>query len=251
MTIINSFDNESQAILKASYIHKKAEIKIDTCIITFSRKIIKSLLRENIIEEIKDIKIGNDNGIYPIYLVKGSEIVIYLSPIGAPMTVAFLEEIKVILDIKNIISFGTCGVLEEIEEGKIIVVNKAYRDEGTNYHYKKASDYIDIKNSEKVRRIFDKLSIDYVEGKTWTTDAIYRETENNKNKRLEEGCIAVEMEVSAIQALSDYYNIEYYNFLYSADSLAGDSWNKRILGRFSNDDNLKYFFLALEIERNL
>lgn len=50
-------------------------------------------------------------------------------------------------------------------------------------------------------QFFDELGINYVEGKTCTTDAFYRETEHNREKRVAEGCLCVEMECSAAQAV--------------------------------------------------
>jgi uridine phosphorylase len=93
-----------------------------------------------------------------------------------------------------------CGSLSnELTSGKFIVPTESYRDEGFSYHYQKPSDYIKITNSEEVSRQFDVLSIPYVNGRTWTTDAIYRETEGNVARRKSDGCISVEMESAGLQ----------------------------------------------------
>ena len=59
----------------------------------------------------------------------------------------------------------------------------------------------------------------YILSKNWTTDAFYRETENNIAKRKADGCISVEMECSAMQAVCDFRGLELYYFLTSADLL--------------------------------
>ena len=82
-----------------------------------------------------------------------------------------------------------------------MVPTEAYRDEGTSYHYAPASDYITVKNSEKVAEFMELAGLPYVKGKTWTTDAVYRETRGNFDKRKNDGCISVEMECAAIQAI--------------------------------------------------
>ena len=86
----------------------------------------------------------------------------------------------------------------------------------TSYHYVKASDYMEISNYKIVSEYLDILNIEYVLGRTWTTDAFYRETKGNFLKRKLEGCIAVEMEVSACQAVANFRGYQLYNFLYRA-----------------------------------
>ena len=81
--------------------------------------------------------------------------------------------------------------------GRVMIPTKAYRDEGTSYHYAPASDYIGIKNCGIVREFMEKNHIPYVMGRTWTTGAFYRETVRNFEKHKAGGCISVEMEGSA------------------------------------------------------
>ena len=84
-----------------------------------------------------------------------------------------------------------------------MIPTEAYRDEGTSYHYAPASDYIGIKNCGIVREFMEKNHIPYVMGRTWTTGAFYRETVRNFEKHKAGGCISVEMEGSAAQAVYD------------------------------------------------
>ena len=46
-----------------------------------------------------------------------------------------------------------------------MVPTEAYRDEGTSYHYAPASDYITVKNSEKVAEFMELAGLPYVKGK--------------------------------------------------------------------------------------
>ena len=138
----------------------------------------------------------------------------------------------------------------DIAEGKLIVIDEAYRDEGTSYHYIQASDYIKIKTANSLTKILDELEIEYVVGKSWTTDAFYRETEKNKTKRVKEGCICVEMECSALQAVCDFRGLELYHFVYTADSLDG-TWSRRILGHLELDHRIAYFALAKQISERI
>ena len=45
-------------------------------------------------------------------------------------------------------------------------------------------------------------------------------------RRRNEGCVAVEMEFSACQAVCDYEGIDLYAFLYRADNVDSDTWKK-------------------------
>ena len=73
----------------------------------------------------------------------------------------------------------------------------------------------------------EKNGIPYVEGKTWTTDAFYRETLDNFEKRKREGCISVEMECAAVQALCDFRGLELYAFFTGGDLLDAPKWTER------------------------
>ena len=67
--------------------------------------------------------------------------------------------------------------------------------------------------------------------------------------RKQEGCIAVEMEVSACQAVCDFRGYEFYDFLYTADNLDSSQWDEGILSNISLDERLRHFFIALEIAK--
>ena len=81
---------------------------------------------------------------------------------------------------KVFIVFGTCGVLDcSISHSRIILPTKAVRDEGTSYHYRVSTDEVTllIKESTFMKRTFANRKIPFIEATTWTTDALYRETE--------------------------------------------------------------------------
>lgn len=152
------------------------------------------------------------------------------------------------MDIKNVVMYGTAGVLDQdIAAKKIIVPTKAYRDEGASYHYIPASDFVDIKNHALVSSLLKKAQVDFIEGYTWTTDAFYRETQAIFEERKKQGCLCVEMEISAVQAFANLRGIELYTFVYGADSLDHSGWNQRVLGNLSVDERMDYFMVAKHI----
>ena len=109
-----------------------------------------------------------------------------------------------------------------------MVPTEAYRDEGTSYHYASPSDYIRIRNADVVAACMRENRIPYVLGKTWTTDGFYRETCNNFEKRKADGCISVEMEGAAIQAVCDFRGFHVYMFFTSGDLLDAPEWDARM-----------------------
>lgn len=149
---------------------------------------------------------------------------------GAPTAVGCLEDSRKIIDTNNYIVFGGSGCLnKEIARGKFMIPTEAYRDEGTSYHYVNAADYIEIKNANKVAEFMNYKKFPYVLGKTWTTDSFYRETEGNIEKRKNDGCISVEMECSAFQAVCDFRDVNLFYFLSSGDLLDAPEWDRRIV----------------------
>lgn len=247
--ITDSFDIKSNAIIGPENLYGERAKICDICIITYSSEMCNKILEEFKCKEVAAIH--SANGANPIYLLeyKGIKIAFYVTMIGSSAAGACLEEARCLIGAKKYIMFGTSGSLDSaICEGKVIVPTAAYRDEGTSYHYAEPSDYIEIKNHKIVADFLKKNKIPYVEGKTWTTDGFYRETENNMKKRKSEGCIAVEMECSAIQAICDFRKLELYDFLISGDLLDSSEWEERILGGEEEiNHQLKNFCIALEL----
>ena len=228
MSIIDTFDSKSQEIILAK--------QTTTAIENFPKKVI-AVFTENFVDYViktyspKIITTLKACSLVPVYSFdyNGEEIAFYKTPIGAPATVGVLEQIFA-LGGEKVLFFGSCGALDkDIVSGKLIVPTMAYRDEGTSYHYAPPSDYIEVKSSQKLTEVLDKLNIKYTTTKTWTTDAFFRETYNNMQKRKNDGCKVVEMECSAIMATADFRNKNVYQFLYTADQLDGQTWDERIL----------------------
>ena len=91
----------------------------------------------------------------------------------------------------------------------------------------------------------------YVKGKTWTTDAVHRETRGNFEKRKADGCISVEMECAAIQAMCDYRELNAYFFFTCGDLLDAPKWDERMkknqVKHTQHDSG--HFDIALELAR--
>ena len=224
--ITDSFDNLSPAII--NLVRKENAPAVDACIVTFSHEIEKFAAELYAKEEIASLWCAS--GRTPVYLIElnGKRFAFYRTYVGAPVTAALMEDLTAELQCTRFVLFGGAGCLNrEIAHGKVMVPTAAYRDEGTSYHYAPAADYITIRNAETVAGCMEANGIPYVLGKTWTTDAFYRETRNNFEKRKAEGCISVEMECAGVQAMCDFRGLELYPFFTSGDLLDAPEWDDR------------------------
>ena len=248
--ITESFDNRTEEIIKV-WRNENAE-KVDACLLTFSNEILQSVLEQYDCRKIGDLY--SSNGAKPVYgfTFEGKQFAVYMSFVGAPGCVADMEDTLSILRTDRFVVFGGSGCLnKEIARGKVMVPTEAYRDEGTSYHYAPASDYIPVKNSDKVAAFMEQAGLPFVQGKTWTTDAVHRETRGNFEKRKNEGCISVEMECAAVQAMCDFRGLDVYFFFTSGDLLDAPKWDARM--RAAQKKNTQHdpghFEIALELAR--
>lgn len=246
--IINSFDDKSKAIINPK-LNDNSPI-VDACIVTFSHIIEKYVLEHYECQKIGEFKFVT--GITPIYQIeyKDKKIAFYKTYVGSPACVGTIEDTLSVIRTNKYIVFGGAGCLDkEIAHGKIMIPSEAYRDEGTSYHYVEASDYIKIKNTNKVAEFMKAKGYPYIIGKTWTTDSFYRETINNFEARKKDGCISVEMECSALQAMCDFRNLEFYTFFNSGDLLDAPEWDERHkAGEYAGTQHdARYFEIALEL----
>ena len=251
--ITQSFDPVSPEIVRAADTIRAEEkalaapFPIRSFLIVFSGALIRMLLEDGLIEPLDErLTIGSAAFKNPIYRIRGTRIGIVLSGIGAPMAVAIIEELLELFPCRRFLVFGSSGALTDLPEGRVIVPTEAYRDEGCSYHYAPAASWIRIRNADRLASLLDSLGVPCIQGKTWTTDAFYRETESNKAQRVKDGCVCVEMECSALQAVCDFRGAELYQFVYTADSLHG-SWSRRILGESEKDMRLLYFDVARKL----
>ena len=248
--ITDSFDNQSPAIINPQP-NPEAPV-VDACILTFSHEIEKFVLEQYDCEQIAEIWFAT--GMTPVYRIhyKDRDFAFYKTYVGAPACVATVEDTLPVINTDKYVVFGGAGCLDrEITHGKIMVPTEAYRDEGTSYHYAPASDYVTVKNADKVAAFMKENGIPYIQGKTWTTDSFYRETVNHFAKHKADGCISVEMECAALQAMCDFRGLQLYQFCTSGDLLDAPEWDKRCRDGETKgtQHDTGHFAIALELAR--
>ena len=250
MMITQAFDGRSPAIINPVVNPDAPEV--DACILTFSNVIEAFVLEHYNCERLGAMRSATGETAIHRILYRGRPYAFFKTAIGAPACVGTIEESCAIVRTKRFILFGGAGCLDkEIARGRIMVPTAACRDEGTSYHYAPAADYIDIRNAGTVARFMEENRLPYVLGRTWTTDAFYRETENNFRKRRAEGCISVEMESAAVQAVCDFRGLELYAFFTGGDLLDAPEWDARLpeRGYKGTQHDAGHFDIAIELAR--
>ena len=248
--ILTEFDENKKAVINPEDFIKPVEGMPKVAVSCYANTTFDRMLAELETEVIATTSTANM--VIPVYktVYKNVEIALFMIGVGAPMSVAMLEDVYM-MGAEKVIVFGTCGVLEKnIDDCSIIIPDSAVRDEGTSYHYAPASD--EIKVNEKYMDVFtgmlDELQIKYTIGKTWSTDAIYRETAEKLKQRKEQGCICVDMECSANAAVADFRGKDLVQFFYAADNLDAEQWDVRSLCNESKiEEKDRIAMIALEL----
>ena len=244
--ITDSFDAQSRPLISLKDVYGEQKHLADVCIVTFSGVIHQAILDSRDCERIAVIRACGGDIPICTFRHNGRKIAFYLSPIGSAMASQCVLEANWLTGAEKFVMFGSAGSLDpEKTANRFIIPTEAYRDEGMSYHYAPPCDYITVKNSGVVREIFNELNVRCAEGKTWTTDAVLRETSGLVAKRRAEGCITVEMEIAGVQAVCDFHDLDLYTFVVTGDVLSEDGYT---LGTISDaNHNVDKFLLALEI----
>lgn len=131
--------------------------------------------------------------------------------------------------------------------GHAVVVDSAVRDEGTSFHYLAPSRTVAAGSAgvAVLEQTLRSAGVPFVTGRTWTTDALYRETRARAGRRVAEGCLTVDMEAAAFFAVARYRGVRFAQLLYAGDSLAGETWDDRGWTR-ATDVRERLFWLAAD-----
>jgi len=241
------YDPERQTVFNPCDL--KFDNKPDKCLLIFDDEIWEDFVLPN--KNLNTFPVTNSFGrvfdTYRYIEIDGENILLVYPSMGASGCVCDAE-LLIASGIKKIVAFGTCGRLDKnIAQNTIILPIAAYREEGTSYHYLPDTDEIGVDEDalKVVRSVFGKEGFTVMEGKIWTTDAVYRETFDKIKLMKERGCIGVDMELSALLALAKYRNIKFTEFLIGEDALDGNT--KKPLKRNSD----KIFNVAIKILLNI
>lgn len=243
---ILEFDATPDAFIEPSKIIRVHDLP-EHCVITFFKEVIDKVIAENSARIVVENKW--EDGPHCIYEISYQDrrLAFFHPGVGAPIAAGLLEE-AIAFGCQKFIACGGCGVLEkDLAVGHLIVVSSAVRDEGTSYHYLPPDREVaaDERGVNALVKTLETRGVPYRVGKTWTTDAPYRETVNKIARRREEGCLTVEMESAALIAVSQFRNVIFGQALYGGDDLSGTEWDKRGW-QSRNDIRENLFWLCAE-----
>jgi uridine phosphorylase len=243
---ILEFDPDPKSFVEPSDIVKPEEVS-KHCVICFFREVLERVVEEFNARIIKQN--SWEDGPHPLYEIEysGKRLAFFHPGVGAPLTCGLLEDV-IATGCRKFIAVGGCGVIEkDMELGKFILISSAVRDEGLSYHYLPPAREIQAQEEilNKMEILFREKGVPYVRGKTWTTDAPYRETRSKIESRKSEGCIAVEMEAASMMAVAQFRQVAFGQILYAGDDLSGEYWEHR-QWQSQGDTRHQLFFLGAE-----
>ena len=224
---ILEFDDSRDAIIEPSRIINRLDAMPERCVLCFFQHVIQQVCGNS--EPIH--MLGSEIGPNPVYVIEHQDerVAVVHPGLGAPMAAAFLDEM-IALGGRKFIACGGAGVLDKsIDMGHVIVPTSAIRDEGTSYHYLPPAREVNAHEGgvNAIKAVLTEQGVPFDAGKTWTTDAIYRETREKAAKRKAEGCITVEMESAAFFAVAEFRGVAFAQMLYGGDNLDAQEWDAR------------------------
>ncbi len=188
-------------------------------------------------------------GAHDVYEIEwqGVPIAVYHPAVGSALAGAFLEEI-IATGCRSFVAVGGAGgLVPELTVGHVVVPTSAVRDEGTSYRYLPPGEPAEPspRAVAAIEKVLQTHGIPFVTGKVWTTDAPYRETRAKVDRRVADGCLAVDMEASAFFAIARHRDVTFGHILAAADDLSQEQWDDR---GFIPDTSVRerLFWLAVE-----
>ena len=228
---ILEFDPDRTAILQphwtgASGRSQRIEGRVVLC---FFQDVIEAAVAE--LGGVQIGRLSSEIGHNPIWSVDvgGVAVAVVHPGVGAPLAAAFLEEL-IPRGGRAFVACGGAGVLvPELAVGHVMVPTRAVRDEGTSYHYLPPSRTVDPSPAAlaAIVAVLRERDVPFVEGASWTTDGLYRETRAKAAARVAEGCLSVEMEAAALFAVAAFRGVTIGQLLYAGDDLSGEAWDAR------------------------
>jgi uridine phosphorylase len=244
-------DPSPEAIIEPQRVIKPIDIP-QHCVVCFFQDVIRKLNDEGRLKVVADLR--SEIGKHPVYEmdVDGKRLALFHPGVGAPLAAGFLEEL-IALGSRRFIACGGAGVLDrQIAVGHVIVPRAAIRDEGTSYHYLPPAREVEVPAGviACIEEVLTANHCNYLVSKTWTTDAIYRETQAKIRQRRAEGCLTVEMEAAAFFAVAQFRGVQFGQLLYGGDDISGEEWDSRHWDKRATIRE-KLFWLAAEACLNL
>lgn len=176
------------------------------------------------------VTVANLPSLLPLQVIqwKGQPLAIFYPGMGSGLSAVVLDRV-IAMGCTSIVACGGAGALVDLPMGQVVIPSSAVRDEGASYHY--LAPAREVNTVPKVLEVLEATALRQGEpiivGKTWTTDGFFRTTRGKLDQRVAEGCITVEMEVASLLAVAERRGVDFGQYLYAGDNLAGAEWDHR------------------------
>lgn len=222
-------DGSEDSLIEPSKVLRPVEGMPEHCVLPIYHQVIERLREQSRLTHVTDL--GSAMGPLPVFRIEHEEQSVAVAHPGlcAPFAAAFLEEL-IAFGCRKFVACGAAGVLDNtLAKGTVVIPNAAVRDEGASYHYVAPAREINVDPAvvSTEESVLKAHGIPYCVGKTWTTDAIYRETRSRIARRKAEGCLTVEMECSAFLAVAKFRGVRFGQLLAAGDDVSGSEWDAR------------------------
>jgi uridine phosphorylase len=248
---ILEFDRHGHAVIEPHMVRERLEVP-PVAVPCFFLDVIHKVCVQGSAKVLTQLR--SAHGVHPVFEVNWAErgIAVYHPGVGAPLAAMFLEEV-IQTGCRSFVAVGGAGgLVPELTAGHVVVPTAAVRDEGTSYHYLPAGREVEPtpRVVTAIEQVLQAHQVPFVTGKVWTTDAPYRETRAKAERRVAEGCLAVDMEAAALFAVARFRGAEFGQVLAAADDLSQQQWDDRgLLPDTSVRERL--FWLAIEAAASL
>jgi uridine phosphorylase len=226
---ITEFDPSPSALIEPHHVARPLAGMADCAVICFFAEIVEEVCGGGRAEVVAEIGMEAPRPLFVHETAEGRRVAVLHPGIGAPWAVALTEQ-AIALGCRNLVACGGAGALVPgLALGHVVVPDAAVRDEGTSYHYLPPSREV-LADPEAVAvavSVLERRDVPHTVGKTWSTDAPYRETPARIARRRAEGCITVEMETAAFFALARHRKVRFTQYLYAGDDVSGEAWDHR------------------------
>jgi purine-nucleoside phosphorylase len=144
--------------------------------------------------------------------------------VGASYAVLLAEQLFV-SGCKLLVSVTSSGKIRETVTSDYILIKDTIRDEGTSYHYLPEGEPSIIRSNllERLRSLQSNKNLSVEIGKSWTTDAPYRETQSAIDQAKQLGADCVEMEAAALYAFSTVKSKDIVCYAHVTNSMAQEN----------------------------
>lgn len=199
------------------------------CLLCFFPEVLQKIGRTSDCQTFHGL--GSEIGATEVLTVPfaGETIAVCHPGVGGSLAAATLEELIALGCREFLICGGAGSLLSAREVGHLVLVDRAWRDEGASHHYLEPQPFLQLDPAvvTHLRQTLQARNVPIEVGATWTTDGLYREVPSRIARRREAGCLTVEMEVASLAAVAIFRGARLGALLYCGDDVGSEKWDFR------------------------